>query len=114
MRVTITARHAKASEDLKAFAEKAIRKLERFYDRIVDVEMILDYEQKDQVAECRVTVYGTLLRASARSPEIRQSIDAVLVKITHQLKRYKERQRAHPHVKGGGAALEEMRDESIE
>ena len=112
MRIAITARHGKASEELKAYAEQAIQKLERFYDRIVDVEMVLDYEQKEQVADCRITVYGTVLTAEVRTLHIRQSIDTVVEKLERQLKRYKERQRSHPHVKGTDALPQEGSNES--
>ncbi|RKY92000.1 ribosomal subunit interface protein, partial [candidate division KSB1 bacterium] len=41
MRVTFTARHFKASEQLRQYAENEVKKLKKFFDGIVDCDVIL-------------------------------------------------------------------------
>ncbi len=96
MDVKITARHFKAHETLQTHAVDAIRKLEKYYDGIIGVELILSYEKPSQsikAAELLVQVHGSLLKAMEKSEEFTKSIDAAVAKIERQLQKYKSKQR---------------------
>ena len=57
MRVNITARHYKASDSLKEYAEKEVRKLAKYFDGIIECEIVLDYEKTIQVVEIAIKVH---------------------------------------------------------
>lgn len=89
MRVTFTARHFKSSERLKEHAIAQVEKLKRYYDGILDIEIILDYVKQQQVAELIAKVYGTRLTVVEKSEDMYKSIDLAVEKLERQLKRYK-------------------------
>ena len=102
MRITFTARHYKAPEKLKNYAEKKVRRLKKYYDGIIDCEIILDYEKLTQVAEIAVTVYGQKLVTVEKSDDIYKSIDSAVDKLERQVIKYKEKLRGHARVKTSG------------
>ena len=91
MRITITARHSKASDKLKEFAEKEVRRLKKYYDGIIDCEIILDYVKINQIAEINIGVYGTVLNSVVQSDDVYKSIDEAVTKLERQLEKYKEK-----------------------
>jgi len=99
MKLSFTARHFKAPERLKDYAEKKVKRLEKYYDGILDCEVVLDYEKLLQVAEIIVRVYGTRLTVVEKSDDIFKSIDLAVDKMERQLKKYKEKLREFEHQK---------------
>ncbi len=93
MRITFTARHFKPSGRLKEHAETAVSKLKKYYDGILDIEIILDYIKQQQVAELICKVYGTRLAVVEKSEDMYKSIDLAVDKLERQLKRYKDKLR---------------------
>jgi len=89
MRITFTARHFKPSDRLKEHSHAQVEKLKRYYDGILDIEIILDYIKQQQVAELIAKVYGTRLAVVEKSEDMYKSIDLAVVKLERQLKRYK-------------------------
>lgn len=115
MLVNITARHFKAPEKLKRFADNELHRLERFYDGIIDCNMVMDYVQsnhsKHQV-EIQVNVYGQTLIVSDLSEDMYKSIDNAIAKLERKLQKYKARLRGFSQKKavsyvGGTSSLYE-------
>jgi len=97
MRVNITARHFKLNEDLKDFTENEVERFQKYYDNILDVEVILAWEKKDRLAEINIKVDGKLLSAHDRSEEMKKSIVLVIEKLERQLDKHKSRKRGFTH-----------------
>ncbi|MCG3158401.1 MAG: Ribosome hibernation promoting factor [bacterium] len=91
MKLHITARHFTAPEPLKAFTRQEVARLEKYYDGIIEGEVILSWEKQTQVAEILVKVYGQKLAATEKSENIRKSITLAVDKLERQLKKYKGR-----------------------
>jgi len=91
MQIRTTARHFDLTEDLKNHAQKEIRKLERYFDHIIDCHLILDSEKNRITAELTAKVYGTVLSSKHRSYDIYSSIEKVIGKMGAQLKKYKSK-----------------------
>ena len=93
MRVSFTARHFKTSERLKEFAITEVQRLKKYYDDIVDVEIILDYVKQEQVAEIVVKVFGQKLAVVEKSQDMYKSITLAVDKLERKLLKYKEKLR---------------------
>ncbi len=91
MNLIITARHFKLKEELKAYVDEKVRKLDRFYDGIIDVEVILGWEKQNRYAEMRINVFNKQIIIKEVSDEIRKSFDLALDRAERQLKKYKEK-----------------------
>lgn len=89
MQIRTTARHFDLTDDLKDFVERHLRKLERFFDQIIDSHLILEMEKSRMTAELKLKVYGTVLTSKHRSFDMYDSVEKVIDKMERQLKTYK-------------------------
>jgi putative sigma-54 modulation protein len=89
MQIRTTARHFDLTDDLKDFVERHLRKLERFFDHIIDSHLILEMEKSRMTAELKLKVYGTVLTSKHRSFDMYDSVEKVIDKMERQLKTYK-------------------------
>jgi putative sigma-54 modulation protein len=85
------------SEELKKFAENEVYRLKKYFEPIIDVEIILSWEKQDRLAEINMGVNGTILTAHERSEEMKKSITLAVDKLERQLKKYKTRRRGFEH-----------------
>ncbi len=97
MDIRFTARRFKAREEVRAHAMESVKKLGRFYDGILNAEIILSYERTTnsvKSAEVNLHVYGTVLSAKEKSDDYYKSVDAAVEKLNIQLNKYKSKLRA--------------------
>lgn len=99
MRFNITARHFKLSEELKAFTQEEASRLAKYYDGILDIEVILGWEKKNRTAEIKIAVYGTVLTASESSEDMQGSVRVAVDRMERQLIKYKDKLRGFEHEK---------------
>ena len=99
MRLNITARHFKLSESLKNHIENEVRRLKKYYDGIIDIDVILDWEKIQRMVEIKILVYGTVLTAQDRSDDIKKAINRTVDKLERQILKYKERLKSFEHEK---------------
>jgi len=95
MNFTLTARHFKAHDSLKEFAEAEIEKVTRFYDGIIKCEVILSYENptnsvKNAEVILKINNHHTFA-AKEKSNDFKVSIENAVDKISSQLKKYKDK-----------------------
>lgn len=99
MNVVIHPVHFDASTQLVDFINKKLTKLETFFDRIVETEVFLKLESKqnvkEKVVEIKVHVPGKTLFVTKSSKTFEQSTDLALQTLSLQLKKQKERLKAH-------------------
>lgn len=93
MRISFTARHFKTSDRLKEFATTEVQRLKKYYDDILDVDIILDYVKQDQVAEIVVKVFGQKLAVVEKSEDMYKSITLAVDKLERKILKYKEKLR---------------------
>ncbi len=110
MQIYITARHFKASDQLKMFIDNKIQRLEKFYDGIIEANVIMDYVKatySKHNAEIHLTVHGQILRAHEMSDDMYKSLDKALGKLERKLKKHKARVRNFNHKKAVELVLED-------
>lgn len=97
MRMHIEAVHFSADQKLTDYIEKKLSKLNQFYDRIVDVHIVLKLENtgqiKDKIIESRVNVPGDTLVCKVFDRTFEAATDAVSDNLKRQLVRFKEKAR---------------------
>ena len=91
MQVSITMRHFKASDNLKEYVEKEVKRLQKIFDRIVDCQVILDRGKEGEKVDIVLNVSGHTFNASETSDDMIKSIDYAVNKMEKQLRRYKEK-----------------------
>ncbi len=115
MRTVITARHFEVSDSLKDRIHKAVAKLERFDDRIVDCHVVMDVQRHRNSVEVLLNAHGHTLQGKGESDNMYSAIDAAFEKLERQLKRLDSKLNDHRTDKEGFvASLIEETEESEE
>jgi len=98
VQIQVTGRHVKVTDDVRDYIHSKAHKLPRFYDRIHDIEVVLDHESEQFTAEMivRVDRKHTFV-ARETGPDTFALIDLVVEKLGRQLTKHKEKNRNHKH-----------------
>ncbi len=114
MNITVKTRHMKSSDALTQYVQGKCEKLERYYDGIQSVEVILDHEADNATAEIVVTARKKhTFVANSSDPDMYACIDHCVDKISQQVRRFKDKVRkrqGQPHSQ----VLEEAMNHSEE
>lgn len=101
MNVNVHGRHIEITDAIQEYAKKKATKIEKFFERIGDVQMILDVEGDSHVAEMIVKVLkGPTLIGVVSKGDMYASIDLVVDKLERQLTKYKEKLHSRKRRKG--------------
>ena len=103
MKIKITGRHIDVSERLKEYAEKRILKLEKYFQQLIDIHLILYVEKLDHAAELVITGDSVQFHAREKAADLYSAIDLLVDKMETQIGRFKERIQSR---KGHGAEFE--------
>lgn len=102
MQVKVTGRHMSVTEAMKAYAEEKAQKLSRFFDRIQEIRVVLDFEGGRPTVECIVDVeHADDFIARETHDDMYAAIDMVSDKLERQLRKHKERTRGHHKGRNG-------------
>lgn len=91
MNLNITSRRFKLKENLRNYVEEKAGKLNKYYDGIIKIEVILGWEKLMRIAEIKINVNGKQIVIKETSDELRKSFDLALDRAERQLKRYKSK-----------------------
>ena len=98
MRIQLTARHVEVTDDVRHYIQEKLDKLPRFYDRIHDIEVILDHQSEQFSVEMIVrTDRRHTIVVSETGPDTFALVDVLVDKLERQLTKRKEKNRNHKH-----------------
>jgi putative sigma-54 modulation protein len=83
------------SEALKSYAEEKLERVKKYIDEPIVVQVFLTVEKIRHMGEVTITAKGITIKAAEETNDMYASIDAVSDKIERQLRRFKERIKAH-------------------
>jgi len=92
--INITSRKFKAKDSLKELINAEVNALEKYYDGILDVDIVLSYiHEKDSIktAEFIVKVPGKTITVSEESDDFSKSVNVGLDKLKRLLKKEKQK-----------------------
>jgi putative sigma-54 modulation protein len=91
MQLSISGRHIDVTDALKNYTTEKFQKLERHFDRLFDVHVILSVEKLLQKAEATVQVRGANLFAEDVREDLYAAIDGLVDKLDRQIIKHKEK-----------------------
>jgi putative sigma-54 modulation protein len=101
--VTISGRHMEVTEALKTYADQKANKLSKYYDRIQEIEVILDASKDSTRVEMIVNAeHNAMFIAHHDQGDAYACIDGCVDKLERQLTDHKERFRNRKHPSGQG------------
>ena len=95
MQVNLTGHHVDITDALRAYVDEKIARLERHFDHVSNVHVILSVEKLVQKAEATVHVAGADVFADATHADMYAAIDALVDKLDRQVIRHKEKLKSH-------------------
>lgn len=89
MQINLTGHHVEVTSSLRDYVDTKFAKLERHFDHISNVHVVLTIEKLDQKAEATVHLKGSEIHASAINADMYTSIDTLVDKLDRQVLKYK-------------------------
>ncbi|WP_042146828.1 MULTISPECIES: ribosome hibernation promoting factor [unclassified Pseudoalteromonas] len=91
MQLNLTGRHVNITDPLRDYVTNKFAKLERHFDHINNVHVILDIEKLSQKAEATLHVNGGELFATSEHADMYAAIDGLIDKLDRQVIKHKEK-----------------------
>lgn len=106
MLIDITGHHLDITPALRDYVNSKFQRLERHFDHVTDVHVILSVQKLRQMAEATLHVSGNKLFADAEDENMYAAIDALADKLDRQIKRHKEKITDHHRAEGANVKVQ--------
>ncbi|WP_006788368.1 ribosome hibernation-promoting factor, HPF/YfiA family [Thiorhodospira sibirica] len=95
MHINLTGHHVDLTPALRNYVHEKFERLERHFDNVIDVHVILTVEKLEQKAEAKMQMSGNNIFADAVSQDMYAAIDALVDKLDRQVVKHKEKLKDH-------------------
>ena len=95
MQINLTGHHLEITDSLRQYVDSKFTKLERHFDHINNVHVILNVEKLNQKAEATLHLSGAEVFANAEHSDMYAAIDALIDKLDRQVIKHKEKLKRH-------------------
>ena len=100
MRINVTGHHVDITDPLRNYVSEKFERLERHFDHVTDVHVVLSVEKLRQTAEATMHISGGKLFADSTEEDMYAAIDGLTDKLDRQLKKHKEKITDHHRSEG--------------
>jgi len=100
MQLNITGHHVDVTDSLKVYVAEKLERLEKHFDHVNNVHVILSVEKQRQKSEATVNINGATLFADCTNEDMYASIDSMVDKLDRQIKKHKEKLKDHHRQEG--------------
>jgi len=100
MQLNLTGHHIGITPALRDYVTEKLQRLERHFDHVTNVHVILSVEKTRQKAEATINITGSQLHADAVDEDMYAAIDALVDKLDRQIKKHKEKITDHHRNEG--------------
>lgn len=95
MQINLTGHHVDITDSLRNYVDTKFEKLERHFDHISNVHVILNVEKITHMAEATVHLKGGEVFANAEHNDMYAAIDSLIDKLDRQVIKHKEKLKRH-------------------
>lgn len=100
MQVNLTGHHIDVTPPLREYVNSKIERLERHFDHVTNIHVVLSVEKLRHKAEATVSVSGGNLFADSTREDMYAAIDSLVDKLDRQVKKHKEKLTDHRRSEG--------------
>lgn len=97
MQLNVSGHHVEVTDSLRSYVSTKLERLERHFDRITNMNVILSVEKQRQKAESTIHVSGGEIYADAEHDDLYAAIDMLADKLDRQLIKKKEKSNDRKH-----------------
>lgn len=95
MQINLSGHHIDITDSLRDFVNSKFAKLERHFDHINNVYVVLNVEKLNQIAEATLHVNGGEIHAKSDSQDMYAAIDTLIDKLDRQVLKHKGKFKQH-------------------
>ncbi|PJC85894.1 hypothetical protein CSW98_12645 [Vibrio sp. HA2012] len=95
MQINIQGHHVDLTDSMQDYVHSKFQKLERFFEHITNVHVVLRVEKVHHIAEATLRVSQGEIHATAEEDTMYASIDSLVDKLVRQLNKHKEKLTSH-------------------
>lgn len=93
MNIHITGRHFDVTQALRNHITDRISFLEKHFERLIDVHIVLHLERANQIAEATLHIaHQPTIHAKAETSDMYASVDMMIEKLKAQIQKHKEKE----------------------
>jgi putative sigma-54 modulation protein len=100
MQIDVTGHHVDITEPMRSYVEEKFQRLERHFDHVTDVHVVLSVEKLRHTAEATIQLTGSKLFADSTEENMYAAIDGLTDKLDRQIKKHKEKLTDHHRSEG--------------
>lgn len=105
MQINLTGHHVDITPAIRSYVENKFTRLERHFDNMTNIQVILSVEKERQKAEASIMVTKGNIYADSQHDDMYAAIDSLIDKLDRQVKKHKEKltdhHRGDKSMKGG-------------
>jgi putative sigma-54 modulation protein len=91
MQIDLTGRHLDLTDALRGYVNEKFERLERHFDHMTHIHVILSVEKINQKAEAKFHISGHDIFADSEHQDMYAAIDGLVDKLDRQVLKYKEK-----------------------
>jgi len=95
MKINLSGHHIDITDSLRDYVNSKMERLERHFDNVTDVHVVLTVEKTRHNAEATVHHAGSSVFADAEQADMYAAIDSLVDKLDRQVKKHKEKLKDH-------------------
>ena len=100
MQINLSGHHVEITTPLREYVNSKMERLERHFDQVTDIHVVLDVEKLRHKAEATMHISGGDIFADAVEENMYAAIDSLVDKLDRQLKKHKEKITDHHRSEG--------------
>ena len=100
MNLHLTGHHVEITPAIREYVTAKLAKIERHFDHVIEVNVIMTVEKLDQKIEANVHLSGKDIHVQAHEGDMYAAIDGLIDKLDRQVIKHKERFQSGRHVPG--------------
>ena len=100
MNLHLTGHHVEITPAIREYVTAKLAKIERHFDHVIDVNVIMTVEKLDQKIEANVHLAGKDIHVQAHEGDMYAAIDGLIDKLDRQVIKHKERFQTGRHGAG--------------
>ncbi|BBJ23957.1 ribosome hibernation-promoting factor, HPF/YfiA family [Candidatus Nitrotoga sp. AM1P] len=101
MNLNLSGHHLEITPAIREHVVSKLGKIERHFDNMIDVNVILSVEKLKQKAEANVHLSGKTIFVESDDTNLYVAIDNLIEKLDRQIIKHKEKQAARRHDESG-------------
>jgi putative sigma-54 modulation protein len=95
MQINLTGHHVDITDALRQYVQTKIERLERHFDSVTNVHVVLSVEKLQHKAEATMHMSGADVFADSVHEDMYAAIDGLVDKLDRQIKKHKEKLKEH-------------------